>query len=262
MRLAYETNLFRIGDRDIDASIAARLAQLRAGDAAENIEMTNGDVIQCQGTALPEGGWILTYSLVTELVRHAEQFEKLANTDALTGVSNRRHFLSLAEAEWGRLRRYGRPLSFMMLDIDSFKSVNDRFGHDAGDRVIKMVVEICRETKRDTDILARMGGEEFALLLPETDLAGTAISAERIRRRVEAEGVDIGGTTFHVTVSIGVVQADATTLSLHALMTSADAALYAAKRSGRNRVIQSIDGIDLVSEPDASQPALAASEAV
>jgi diguanylate cyclase (GGDEF)-like protein len=261
VRLAYAGHRFRV--RSLDAYIDERVAQLRSGDAtSRHIEMADGDVIQYQGTMLPDGGWILTYSRVTELVRHAEQFEKLANTDVLTGVSNRRHFLALAEAEWGRLHRYGRRLSLLMLDIDLFKTVNDRFGHDGGDLVIRMVADLCRETKRDGDILARMGGEEFALLLPETDLTSATILAERIRQRVESEHVEIGDDEVHVTVSIGVVQADAAAQGLRDLMASADAALYAAKRNGRNRVIQSLDGIDLAPGAHAVAPALAAGESV
>jgi GGDEF domain-containing protein len=105
--------------------------------------------------------------------RRASDLETLAAVDFLTGVYNRRHFETLARAELARYQRYMRPLSVMMIDIDHFKTVNDQFGHAVGDRVLKSVADLCRAAKRDTDIVARVGGEEFAIMLPKTTEAAT-----------------------------------------------------------------------------------------
>jgi diguanylate cyclase (GGDEF)-like protein len=165
--------------------------------------------------------------------------EVLATTDGLTSLLNRRHFESLARTEWARFQRYGRPLSLMLLDIDRFKSVNDRFGHDTGDLVIKAVAHICKSTKRQPDVLARLGGEEFILLLPETDEASAEVAAERLRKSVEDHPLTLpGDTTLQVTISIGIAGAKLSMASFEVLLKRADKALYEAKRSGRNKVIR------------------------
>ena len=132
------------------------------------IVLNTGETIRFKWTVLPDGGRMLSYTQVTDLVQRADEWEDLASIDGLTGLFNRRHFLELAESEWSRFDRYERPLSLVMIDIDRFKSINDRFGHDVGDRVIEHVASICREGKRASDIVARIGGEEFVMLLPET----------------------------------------------------------------------------------------------
>lgn len=112
---------------------------------------------------------MLTYCDISDLVRSAEQLEKLATIDSMTGLFNRRHFLALAAAEWSRFLRYQRPLSMLAIDVDHFKSVNDRYGHAVGDEAIASVAATCQQCKRASDIVGRIGGEEFAVLLPETD---------------------------------------------------------------------------------------------
>ncbi|MGH6739194.1 MAG: GGDEF domain-containing protein [Bradyrhizobium sp.] len=165
--------------------------------------------------------------------------EILATTDGLTSLLNRRHFESLARAEWARFQRYGRPLSLMLLDIDKFKSVNDRFGHDAGDLVIKAVAHICKSTKRQPDVLARIGGEEFVLLLPETDQASAEAAAERLRTSVQDHPLSLpDGATLRVTISIGIADAALSMASFEVLLKRADEALYEAKRTGRNKVVR------------------------
>src|SRR5476651_657861 len=124
----------------------------------------------------------------------------LATTDGLTALFNRRHFEELARAEWARFQRYGRPLSLLLLDIDKFKSINDRSGHDAGDLVLKAVAHICQTTKRQPDVLARIGGEEFALLLPETDEAAAEIVAERFRNAIADHSGILAAEKIQVTV--------------------------------------------------------------
>ena len=132
------------------------------------------------------GGRMLTYCDVTDLVRNARQMEELATIDSMTGLSNRRHFLALAAAEWSRFQRYYRPLSVLMIDVDHFKSVNDRYGHAVGDQALIAVANACLEGKRSSDIVGRIGGEEFAMLLPETDLYQARIVADRICKAVAA----------------------------------------------------------------------------
>ncbi len=165
--------------------------------------------------------------------------EILATTDGLTALLNRRHFKSLACAEWARFQRYGRPLSLMLLDIDKFKSVNDRFGHDVGDLVIKAVAHICQSTKRQPDVLARLGGEEFVLLLPETDETSAETAAERLRKSVQDHPLTLpDGTTLQVTISVGIADAALSMSSFEVLLKRADEALYEAKRSGRNKIVR------------------------
>jgi diguanylate cyclase (GGDEF)-like protein len=156
--------------------------------------------------------------------------------DRMTGICNRAHFLIQAESEWSRFVRYGGPLALIMMDIDRFKSINDTLGHDAGDAVITWVAAMCVEVRQPMNIVARIGGEEFAILLPETDLARGGMVAERLRARIENQPYSNGRARITTTVSIGVAQADAKMSGFSALMKRADEALYKAKRNGRNRV--------------------------
>jgi diguanylate cyclase (GGDEF)-like protein len=174
--------------------------------------------------------------LRAELVRHAQELERLATTDDLTGLCNRRHFLALAEDERRRCAQMQQPLALLVLDIDHFKSVNDRFGHDGGDAVIRHVADVCRSTINDTDILARFGGEEFVLLLPQTTGEQAAARAEAMRRKLEASPLQLDRGAVRVTISVGGAEAGADMQSIGDLMKRADEALYQAKRDGRNRV--------------------------
>jgi len=175
-------------------------------------------------------------TLRAELVRYARQLERLATTDDLTGLCNRRHFLAVAEDARSRHAREQRPFSLLIFDIDLFKSVNDRFGHDAGDSVIRHVADVCRNSVGASDILARLGGEEFILLLPGTTGEEAMARADDMRRRLEATPFEIDGSKVRVTVSIGVAEAAPPTDSIGDLMKRADQALYQAKREGRNCV--------------------------
>ncbi len=162
--------------------------------------------------------------------------ETQAHTDVLTGLANRRRFFEVADSELSRARRYGTPLSLLMLDIDRFKEVNDAHGHHAGDRVLQQLARTCLEVLRNVDIVGRVGGEEFAILLPETELEGAIDVAERLRAAVaRAEVAREEGVPLRVTVSIGVAML-AGSVNLDTLMSQADAALYDAKHAGRNQV--------------------------
>jgi diguanylate cyclase (GGDEF)-like protein len=166
--------------------------------------------------------------------------ELLATTDGLTSVYNRRHFETLARVEWGRFQRYGRPLSLLALDVDNFKSVNDRLGHDVGDLVLKAIADDCCLMRRETDIVARTGGEEFVLLLPETTDGAAEIVAERLRRQVEEHSRVFPGEETRISVSIGVAGATLDMPNFEAMLKRADEALYQAKRDGRNRVVRAL----------------------
>lgn len=219
-------------------NIAARVATVHAGDErTRDLRRSDGRVIRVHCSRLPEGGRMLSYVDVTDLVNHADQLERLATTDTLTEAYNRRHFLFLAEKEWARFDRHDSPLALLMLDIDNFKAINDRFGHVVGDSVIRHVATLCREETRTSDILARLGGEEFALLLPETDLRQACIIAERLRVKVAAEPTATSDITIPFTISIGLAQATIGTADIGDLLKAADDALYEAKRGGRNCIV-------------------------
>ena len=161
--------------------------------------------------------------------------ERLATVDGLTGLFNRRHFDTLARIEWGRFQRYVRPLSLLALDVDNFKSINDCFGHDAGDLILKSIADDCSSMRRETDIVGRLGGEEFVLLLPETNESAAKLVAERLRELI-ADHTSIFPET-QISVSIGVAGATLGMSSFEVMLKRADEALYEAKRGGRNRVV-------------------------
>lgn len=218
--------------------VRERLAKIRDGDPApQDIRTIDGKSIRVRCTRLASGGRMLTYCDVTDLVRNAERLETLATTDSLTSVWNRRHFLSVADAEWSRFQRYHRQLSLVMLDIDHFKSVNDRYGHAIGDDVIRAVAAACSDGQRTSDIVGRLGGEEFAILLPETDLEAAHVVAERVRAKIAAELFACEKVNFRITASLGIAAATPSMSGMNALIRSADMALYEAKALGRNRCV-------------------------
>jgi diguanylate cyclase (GGDEF)-like protein len=242
---------------NLEDYVARRLAWVQSGDPKPmDLAMTDGTALRCHLAVLPGGGRMLIYSDVTDIVRNAEELERLATTDGMTGVYNRRHFLSLADREWARARRYQRPISFLMIDIDYFKSINDGFGHQVGDEMIVHLAKLARDCKRDCDVLARIGGEEFALLLPETDLPQAQIVAERLRRVVAANSLVVASGSIPATVSIGVATSVAAMNDISDLMKAADQALYDAKHAGRNRVICHIVHVAV---PSIAAPSLDAS---
>lgn len=166
--------------------------------------------------------------------RYAEQLEIMAKTDPLTGAANRRHFFEHAEAEIDRSSRYRHPLSILYLDIDHFKNINDSYGHDCGDKVLIGVSELIMDTLRKPDNFSRLGGEEFSILLPETDEDNAYHVAERLRMKISDLSFQSNdGLPFQVTASFGIARL-ADNETVEGLLLRADAALYEAKSSGRN----------------------------
>ncbi|KQT52088.1 diguanylate cyclase [Methylobacterium sp. Leaf456] len=206
---AVRSLLRRIGT----AEEAARLTRAEASDAVHAAE----DRVRRLGADL-----------------HAMQV--LADTDGLTGLLNRRAFLPLASDAMSYFKRYRRAICILMIDIDHFKRVNDLYGHAAGDEVIRQVGRILSDALRTTDKVARFGGEEFVVLLRETDLQGAAIFADRIRKTVAGTVFELDGQSFRATISIGMAEAELTDSDIDHTIEHADRALYAAKSSGRNCV--------------------------
>ena len=165
------------------------------------------------------------------------QLERLAMMDDLTGLMNRRAFFIQGAKEISRAQRHRTPLSLLMMDVDEFKTVNDRYGHAAGDRVLQHVSHKIVENVREMDMVARMGGEEFSMLLPGTGAADAVKLAERVRQAIERESCQLDDQSIDVTVSIGVASYNADTSSLEAILREADDSLYRAKYRGRNQVV-------------------------
>lgn len=222
--------------------LVKRVEAVRAGgttviDERQVLKSGEERLVEIHSTPMRLGNRILDLAIVqdvTEQRRALERLEVLASTDDLTGALNRRRFLTLVAEEIERSERYGRELSLLMLDLDHFKSINDNFGHLAGDRVLVAFTEECQGHLRASDRLARMGGEEFAILLPETGRDDAGVLAERIRRATEQLDVPDAGGPPPCTVSIGGAQWEPG-MSVDALFGHADRKLYLAKQRGRNR---------------------------
>lgn len=181
-------------------------------------------------------GHLWIYHDVTERKMQEIELRKLATTDPLTGLPNRRYFVERLEQEFTRFQRYGQPTAVLMLDIDHFKRVNDTHGHAVGDQVLKRFALVCQRLVRRSDVLGRLGGEEFAVLLPCCDLEAAVELAERIRQAVSVLSPD-EDEAVNITVSIGVAVFDPAIKSVDAVLGLADRALYSAKQAGRDRVV-------------------------
>jgi diguanylate cyclase (GGDEF)-like protein len=173
---------------------------------------------------------------LAQLVVDELELRLLATTDTLTGALSRRAFIEHARGDVARSQRYDAPLSCIILDIDYFKAVNDSYGHGAGDIVLQRFAEVCKTALRAGDYFGRIGGEEFAIMLPETPLVFAAEIAERLRQTLDATRIDYAGQDLHVTASLGVAECTARLESIENLLHSADCAMYDAKTDGRNRV--------------------------
>ena len=170
-----------------------------------------------------------------ELLSTRDHLAKMASTDVLTGVFSRRWWFDAAEKEFGRARRYGRTFSLLMADLDWFKQINDTYGHEAGDRALNQFGDMLRKTCRKSDVMGRLGGEEFAVLLPETSAEAAQNLATRITKACLSIIVDPSAGAGKCSCSIGVTELRQDDEKMDSVLTRADQALYAAKRAGRNQ---------------------------
>ncbi|MGR8951766.1 MAG: diguanylate cyclase [Gammaproteobacteria bacterium] len=181
--------------------------------------------------------FVMIFDNITERKRLQQTYEYMAQIDDLTGLANRRHFMEQAEVELARAFRYGGDLSLLMLDLDHFKKINDTYGHQTGDLVLKKFSVLCQATLREVDLIGRLGGEEFVILLPETGEKDAVEVADRLRELIACSSVELEtGLTVPFTVSIGVAAFGKSCCTMDALLQKADKALYQAKAEGRNRV--------------------------
>ncbi len=171
-----------------------------------------------------------------ELKAAKELAEELANKDELTGLNNRRAFFEQSNQVFKQARRFKHPLSVLMMDIDHFKRINDNYGHAVGDKALKVISQFLHSMTREIDIVARMGGEEFAFVLPETGREEAVNLAERLRRKIESTIIVHNDKQLHVTVSFGVFSCLTENETLDSMLTKADDALYIAKKKGRNQI--------------------------
>jgi len=185
------------------------------------------------------GKWFAVGSMrdISARKEYEKRLNELATTDELTGLANRRFFMDQAETQLKRALRYKHEFCFMMFDLDHFKRINDTYGHAAGDVVLRTVAGTLSSVMRATDIYGRVGGEEFAVVMPETTIADARIVAERLRQQIAELRIETHGSVVWITASIGIAHLQPSATELSALMKNADTALYEAKHAGRNRVI-------------------------
>ncbi|MBG3878096.1 diguanylate cyclase, partial [Desulfovibrio oxamicus] len=223
----------------------AMLDDLTAGEVVTGLRLRwyrrGGEAIwvslYARRTGTPEAPEVESFFLdVTDQVEDTLRLEQLATTDELTGVANRRHFMARLEDEAARAQRYGRPLSVLLLDADHFKSINDTWGHEAGDMVLRHITDVMSLSLRENDLIGRLGGEEFGVLLPETAQERALRTAERIRAAVEDAPVAVRDVWVGCTVSVGAAEYRGANDSLDDLIRRADHMLMRAKEGGRNRV--------------------------
>jgi diguanylate cyclase (GGDEF)-like protein len=213
----------------------------------EDLGSTNGTFVndhthkKCalrDGDQIKLGRSILKYMSGDNIeANYHEEIYRLMTMDALTQTHNRRYFNEALERECQRAQRYRRALSLILFDIDHFKQINDTYGHVAGDSVLRQLSLVVKPRLRSQDVLARVGGEEFSVLLPEVEAPGALVAAEKVRRLVEGARFLIDAKEFSCTVSVGVSTFSAQMTSPGALYDAADKNLYEAKRGGRNRVV-------------------------
>jgi diguanylate cyclase (GGDEF)-like protein len=254
IRSAREVSLLRPDDPAIPALLAemsyeARSPLLTALNEVVSIHQKNSEeklarlkvlqwvLLVIMGVTLTLEVLLIFRPLVQRIVRLSTYLQHQATIDQLTGVNNRRGFNEQTTIEVHRFLRYRRPMALIAADIDHFKSVNDTFGHEAGDAVLKAVAAVLTSQMRPTDVLARMGGEEFAVILPETSLEAAAAVAERLRRSVAGLQIQHQSKTITVTSSFGVAAVQPDSPGIDSAMDIADKQLYLAKQAGRNRVM-------------------------
>jgi diguanylate cyclase (GGDEF)-like protein len=220
--------------------------EVRAGDYfLVDMHSTNGTYVNDElvedaglrkGDQIKVGDTILKFLSGADLEsQYHETIYKMTIMDGLTGIHNKRYFVEQLDRELSRAARHGRPLTLVIADIDHFKNVNDEFGHLAGDQVLKEVAQLAKGRLRPDDVIARYGGEELAIILPETDLAGGVLIADELRRMVATQTFTFEDEDIDVTISCGVAELEPEWRS-YDFVRAADERLYEAKRAGRNRV--------------------------
>ena len=216
--------------------IAGRTAPLAIAVIRDETERKRAEAELIEAHAEAEAALAELETAHAELAEANKELTRLATTDPLTGACNRRCFLETAGKEVERSHRYDTKVSFIALDADHFKQVNDTYGHGGGDAVLVFLAETCRNTLRPTDMVARFGGEEFVMMLPETGLDEAMEAAGRLRRAIETTPVGFEGRDIRVTVSLGVASVPRHGENVEAALLAADEALYRSKEGGRNQV--------------------------
>ncbi|HKI60232.1 MAG TPA: sensor domain-containing diguanylate cyclase [Mariprofundaceae bacterium] len=237
-------NISEINILESEEVVTARHQAIHAENSSFTFphRLANGEVrtVEVHTSPVEVAGRMHLFSIIqdiTERKRLEDELMSQAHIDALTGLNNRRYFFELAEHELARAKRHNSPFAVLMLDLDYFKRVNDTYGHLVGDKVLQKLGTVFVQTLREIDIMGRIGGEEFVILLPETKGKQALQVAERLRLTIAGEAIAIKqGSAIHFTVSIGVTTFIATDARVEDILNRADTALYAAKNSGRNRI--------------------------
>ncbi len=228
-------------DREVSLSIQQRLANGESVIGFENrCYCKDGTLRWLSWSSSPEREQQRVFSVVRDITNQKQiedRLRQMATTDPLTGASNRRHFIERAMAELKRSHRHGTPLAAVMLDIDHFKRINDTYGHDVGDEVLKRMVNCCQQELRASDIFGRFGGEEFAAILTDSNEDTALQVCERLRQSVAALRIQHAGSTISINISIGASMYNINDINIDGLLKRADDALYEAKRKGRNCVV-------------------------
>ena len=245
IRFAFRNNKGPKIDADNVESWLSRVQKLRRSRDFRlfEVDSVDGRWFLFSEQTLPNGEMLLQTKDITKqkiveqhLNEHARRLNDLALTDELTQIANRRSFVASVQSEITRCMRQQNAMAFFLLDIDHFKNVNDSFGHQAGDDVLKQLAGLVKRTLREYDIFGRIGGEEFGIFLAETNRDTAVDVAERLRQLVESEPMHADGREIYITLSIGIALSRSKT-SFEQMYADADAALYQAKHSGRNQVI-------------------------
>ena len=226
----WHCRIWRDGESYFIADMGATNRTRVNDEAVTQAELVDGDHITLGECILK----FISHSSVE--ARYHQEVYQLATRDALPELYNRRHFIEAVDREIARATRHGRPLVMCIIDVDLFKPVNDKYGHIAGDGVLRQLAGIVRRFVRGEDVAARIGGEEFAVMLPETDVESARAFAERLREAVAEDTFVLGGEEKRLTISIGIACLAPGREERSPLMEAADAALYRAKDEGRNRV--------------------------
>lgn len=239
-RHAHRDHLAGFMKGPVDAKYMGSRKSFIVGYRADGTEISLGaTILRTSGSDGPI--FIAVLRDLTERHHHQSELERLANTDPLSGINNRRAFVNLAGRELERCRRDHSPVAMVLFDLDGFKAINDRYGHDVGDTVICEFANIMKSIGLDSDLLARWGGEEFIAIMPDATLDRSLAVAELVRRNVEVLGFGAAnGLALPMSVSAGVTVSQDANESLDELVRRADLALYAAKAGGRNRVATQI----------------------